>query len=474
MKCPNCLKNFSGSKKCPACKIDVVLYKGTVRLSDKLHNKGLERLKVGDFYHGIELLSKSVSINKNNVPSRNLLGLALFEVGHVGEALKHWIVSQSMLKDDNPATKYIESAHKNARKLEALNDAVDMYNQALEHIKHKSDDLAIIQLKKAVEINPRFVDALNLLTLCYLIQNERERAILTSERVLSIDVMNPVTLNYYAILNPGKKPPRLPAKGRGQPIPKGPYKAIDLEQKKKKNFHVAELFMFLIGIAVAAGALYFLLVPALRRSWYSERQLLVEEHEEASANYRDRLSRAVDDYNAREGEIANLEAELAVARLENDVWQRVRVVNQAYTEFLRDELRVAVGLLNPPGDQPLMIFDLPSDIQDLAQEILTEAYPRLGADYYAAGLAAFNANPRDSHMALIHLENAQRFLDEESAQWNRMLFMLGNLYFDEGRLEEANGVLTELYEHAPGLPSPFTGAERTRFGNMMAELEGLQ
>ncbi|MCL1878209.1 MAG: hypothetical protein FWF80_05080 [Defluviitaleaceae bacterium] len=471
MKCPNCLKNFSGGVKCPACKVDTVLYMGTVRLSDRLHNKGLERLRVGDLFHGIELLTKSIAINKNNVPSRNLLGLALFEVGHVGEALKHWIVSQSMLKEDNLATKYIESVNKNARKLEGLNDAVDMYNQALEHIRHKSDDLAIIQLKKAVEINPRFVDALNLLTLCYLIQNERERAATAAERVLSLDIMNPVALNYYAIIFPGKKPSRQAStKPKGQPIPKGPYKTIDLEEKKKKNFHVAELFMFIIGIAVASAALYFLLVPALRRSWEAENQRLEDAHAEASVNYRARITQAAEEYAARGREIEALEADLVRAQIENDSLHRESEVNIAYFDFLDDELRDAVNRLELIGD----FSGLPPNIQQRANFILTEAYPLLGQNYYNLGLAAFNATPRDSHMAVIHLANAQRFLDDESDQWNRLLFMLGNLYYDDGRLTDALAALSELYERAPGLPTPFTGAERTRFNNMMTTLESLQ
>jgi len=451
----------------------------TARISNKLHNKGLERLKAGDFFHGIEFLQKSITINKDNVSARNMLGLALFEVGHVGDALKNWIISHNTRRDNNLAATYIEIVNKNSRRLEALNDSIDMYNKALAHIRHKSDDLAIIQLKKAIDLNPRFVDALNLLTLCYLIQNDRERAVSVSERALAIDAQNPVSLNYFALLNPGKRPPRIipvaatPAvKSQTAPIARGPYKNLETEEKKKKGFHIAELFMFIIGIAVAAAALYFLLVPALRRSWEAENIRLIEAHEQAGAEYLARLQASENAYTAREQEFAEMRLDVARAQLETDILRRSNEVTLAHFEFLAGDLRHAVdriALAAPLGE-------LPSDIQDRAQSILAEAHPRLGAEYYNAGLAAFNATPRDSFMALAQLENAHRFLNTESAYWNRLLFMLGELYFSEQRYFEAEVALFALNDRTPSpLPvPPFTGAERTRFNEMISDLEAMQ
>jgi tetratricopeptide (TPR) repeat protein len=455
---------------------------GTVRLSDKLHNKGLERLKAGDFYHGIDALTKSVSINKNNVPSRNMLGLALFEVGHVGDALKHWVISQSMMNDDNPAAKYIEATQKNARQLERLSDAVEMYNQALGHIKQKSDDLAIIQLKKAVEINPRFVDALNLLTLCYLIQNDRDRANAAAERVLAIDALNPIALNYYSILNPNKKPPRVPTARPKNPQKnvKGPYKAIGLEEKKQKNFHFAELFTFLIGVAVTAVAGYFLFLPAINDSHRDELNTREQDLAAAQARNAEREADLEDVIEERDTEISIMGETLHERSATLD---RQRRINQALLAYLA--FRAVDAANNEDNFNALLRVvdmldgfdgsDLPPDIIQMLDNIAEGAHPRLGVSYYNLGLASFNANPRDSFMALNHLENAQRFLTNEAAQWNRMLFMLGTLYLDEENFDDAYEVLDELRERAPGLPSGapsnFSGAERTAFNNMIARLE---
>ncbi|MCL1842246.1 MAG: hypothetical protein FWF79_00340 [Defluviitaleaceae bacterium] len=472
MKCPNCQKNFSKGNTCPHCKVDAVLYMGTVQLSDKLHNKGLERLKAGDFYHAIEVLNKSLAINKNNVPSRNLLGLALFEVGHIGEALKHWVISQSLLPEDNPATQYIDTANKSSRKLEQLNDAVGMYNQALGHIKQKSDDLAIIQLKKAVEINPRFVDALNLLTLCYLIQNDRERAIATAERTISFDTLNPIALNYYTTLNPGKKRParQTPADtpvSRQQANSKGPYKSIGLEEKKPKNFHLAELLTFLIGAICTAAACYFLLIPVIERAHESDMEqaqlLLID----TRAEHHESLQQLAGEKEELQQEISNLGSEIHELALELSDQQRINHVHQAYRFYLAEDLRRAVDMLDDFNSE-----FLPPDIRELADMILESAYPQLGAEYYAAGLAAFNAN--DSYGALSNLNQAFRFLDDESAQWNMLLFMLGTVHYRQENTDTAFVFLMELQERAaPNFPG-FTGTQTTAIRTMIANIEDLR
>ena len=95
-----------------------------------------------------------------------------------------------------------------------------------------------------------------------------------------------------------------------------------------------------------------------------------------------------------------------------------------------------------------------------------------GAEYYAMGLAAFNAMPRDYVAAIMHLENAHRLLNDEAEQWNRLLFMLGVLYYWDERLSEAHAILSELGERTPGLTEPFTAVERTLFNSVMFELRG--
>ena len=166
MKCPVCSYIFKSGNVCPGCGTDIVLYNKTRNISDKLYNSGLKCAEERDLTGAIEYLSRSVMVNKFNTKARNLLGLVYFEKGLVANALREWVVSSNLDKKDKTASEYLEKLQKNARELEKMNDAIRLYNLAIQYMNQHSEDLALIQLKKAVSYNPKFVDAYNLAALC--------------------------------------------------------------------------------------------------------------------------------------------------------------------------------------------------------------------------------------------------------------------------------------------------------------------
>lgn len=449
MHCPNCQAAYTSAigNKCPQCNVDTVLYMGIVRLSDRLYNTGLERLKNADFTYGIESLEKSVNVNKNNVPARNLLGLALFEVGHVGEALKHWVISTSLLKEDNPAQGYIDKVHKNARGLEKLNDSIGMYNVALGHINQKSDDLAIIQLKKAVDTNPRFVDALNLLALCYLIQSDKDRAAAVVERVLVLDVQNPTALNYYTVLHPGRTRPSLKSAAtprRQVQANVGAYSSIGMQDKKSTNFNFAAILSFIIGVVISAAFIYFLIIPAFQSEHDADALRLMQQMEANETAHEAEVQAVQGEVEELHQRINDLNSTIISMAADASLQDRQLRVHHAHMLYSNDQLQEAIDSL-----ESIETTGLPPDIRERMDEIRENAYPRLGLINYNTGLAAFNANPRDTYLALNALEAAFRFMNEDATQWNDLNFMLGTLYYDDGRLSQAEELLSYVRERAP-------------------------
>jgi len=422
---------------------------GTVRLSDKMYNKGLSKLNNGDLTQGIELLTRSVAVNKNNVPARNLLGLALFEIGYVGDALKHWVVSQSLLKENNPANHYVEEARKNNRALETLNDAVVKYNQALTYIKQKSDDLAIIQLKKAVEINPRFIDALNLLALCHLIQNDRDKAAAAAERVLAVDIQNPVALNYLSILSPNKSRPdtrksqnhsrRAESSRRthsySRPTP--------VQEKRPRSFRFDIILALVIGAACSFAVVYILLFPALHRR--NEIQI---------GEYRQRLTDADTlrdsaamlhqaEINQMELDLDTLSEDLDRLTVDYDRQDNIIRFHITYNLYRDGYLREAIESLDN-----IDLTDLPPDLRDRADVMREAVYPVLAVQYRNAGVDAFNGS--DYLLALVQLENAVRFMIDDSLRNTSFLWALGNVYaHEDARHADAREILYELRERFP-------------------------
>jgi len=480
MRCPNCGENYDAGNQCPHCHIDAVLFKGTERLSDRLYNKGLSRLHSMDFTQGIQELRRSVSVNKHNIRARNLLGLALFEIGHIGEALKHWIISRSHLKDNNPANYYIDKLTNNTRDFERLNEAVVLYNRALEFVKQKSDDLAIIQLKKSLEYNPRFVDSLNLLTLCYLQQRNRQQANATMERVFAVDTRNPIALRYHSILNPARPRPetrtrtiiKQPAQANAaqdKPPDTGPFKTVTIKERKSSHFHVVGILLFILGAAVMMGVGFILYIPALQKehnqTMQTERRLreaAETEHQIKIDEYIENEDRLQEQIEGHEKVVADMQAQILQANRAVNVY----VANERFRLGTIEDMRAAVGLLEiTPLD------GLPFDTVSIANNIIETAFPALATHYAAEGISAFGEG--DYSFALNQLEDAMRFIAPYNPQFPHVLYHLGTLYYRaSGREAEAIAILSQLtalegYDTFPA--NPWSG-RRTLVQNMLSNL----
>ncbi len=59
---------------------------------------------------------------------------------------------------------------------DSIKNSIILYNKALESIRVDSEDIAIIELKKAVALNPTFYQAMNLLGLCYYYTDNPDKA----------------------------------------------------------------------------------------------------------------------------------------------------------------------------------------------------------------------------------------------------------------------------------------------------------
>ena len=70
------------------------------------------------------------------------------------------------------------------------------YNQALLYCQQDSLDLAVIQLKKVLSMNPRFLQARQLLSLLYINNQDWDKAKKELDKCIKIDANNTMTLRY--------------------------------------------------------------------------------------------------------------------------------------------------------------------------------------------------------------------------------------------------------------------------------------
>lgn len=141
-------------------------------------------------------LKRSLKFNKENVAARNLLGLVYFETGEVVSALSEWVISKNLNVPDNVADVYIAKLQANKNKLDTINQTIRKYNQALLYCRQDNEDMAMIQLKKVLVQNPKFIKAYHLLALLYLKRQEYEKARKLLKKAAYIDNTNTTTLRY--------------------------------------------------------------------------------------------------------------------------------------------------------------------------------------------------------------------------------------------------------------------------------------
>ncbi|MDQ2087396.1 tetratricopeptide repeat protein [Herbivorax sp. ANBcel31] len=83
-----------------------------------------------------------------------------------------------------------------------IRNSIVLYNKALEDFKSKSEDIAIIELKKAISLNPEFQEAINLLGVFYTYVGDYENASATFKKVIDKEKNCVKAIEYLKEVNP--------------------------------------------------------------------------------------------------------------------------------------------------------------------------------------------------------------------------------------------------------------------------------
>ena len=429
MTCPICTTKYEYGNLCPHCRADAKLYKSVAQMSDALYNGGLAKIKNSDLSGAIELLNKSISVNKRNTQARNLLGLVQYEIGHIGEALKNWVISCGLQREDNEAENYINKIQNNARALESLNDAIRIYNLSIKDIRQNSNDMAIIKLRQAVDINPKFLDALNLLALCYMMQKDRSKAATIVDRVLAIDANNATATKYYNELNPGTKIAGVKIgkaqnskskKKAAKEEPVTPYKQVTLHERRNVNFHIEGILCLVIGAVLAVAVMTVFINPAMEPTDNFLADQLQIQLAAAEENYSQLAAE-------KDQEIAALIAEQSELIADAEYWEE-RHFNLERTlqvlgalELLREgnlaDAANALAAINTEG--------LTQEAQGWAAEIRSTAFPQLAQEYFSTGFTLYFAG--DFTEALTNFQRSYEFAQhlEDGTLFSDVLYYLG-------------------------------------------------
>ena len=277
MFCYNCGRRLSEHDFCTSCGADVSLYKKVLHVSNMYYNEGLEKAGVRDLSGAAASLRQGLRFNKNNIKARNLLGLVYFEMGDAASALREWVISKNMSPDKNIADEYIDKIRSNSGRLDAINQTIKKYNRALALCSQDSKDLAVIQLRKVLSLNPRFIRAHQLLALLYMEQEEWERAERELRKCLEIDKNNLQTLRYLKEVEQALMPEEgVRRRKKDEAVRYQSENEVIIQplnvKEPKRSGGFATVLNMIIGLVIGIAAMYFLVVPAAQSRVRNEEQ----------------------------------------------------------------------------------------------------------------------------------------------------------------------------------------------------------
>lgn len=284
MRCYRCNSVLSNADICESCGADITIYKKIVKMSNSYYNMALAKAKVRDLSGAVDLLKRSVRIDKNNIKARNLLGLIYFEMGECVEAFAEWVISKNIKPEKNMADEYIKLVQSNPNKLDSLNQTIRKFNKALGYAYDGNDDLAIIQLKKILSLNPNFIKAYQLLALLYMKKGEYEKARKPLLKASKIDRNNTLTIKYLNEIDAvkerdtGKKVVKKEENIEDKKTLSGNDVIIPQSSYKETNYALVTFINVIIGIVIGAAMVYFLVTPAKESSSTSEYKATITDY----------------------------------------------------------------------------------------------------------------------------------------------------------------------------------------------------
>lgn len=466
MICPNCQGNISDKRsRCDRCGQDLTIYKKILKSSNLYYNKGLSKAKVRDLSGAIIALRYSLELNKANTNARNLLGLIYFEMGETVAALSEWVISKYFKPEENDADEYINEVQENPTRLDNMNQAIKRYNNALTFAKQGSDDLAIIQLKRVISLNPRFIRAYHLISLLYMKNGENDKAKRNLLKAARIDVSNTTTLKYLKEIEPQNVSLREGEDYSQKDDSNSSILPISSYKEDKPNIiaYVNLIIGVLIGLAVGAILLY----PSFKNKDVSDNNQKYVDYSAGLAAIEEKeatITTLQEEKFALEERVVKLQAELDGIELPEH--------NPRIYDSLFEATNLYIGeLVKEEGERELLqlaellrLIDTSNYESDAALQLLDylkgEIYPTASKEYYDRGHDFYSDYKyeealEDLHIALQYApddvnaiyflaRSYHRLVDYESAQL--YYEMIVNDYPDSKRYKNAKSYLEEIQD----------------------------
>lgn len=303
--------------------------------------------------------------------------------------------------------------------------AIQLFNKALEDIKFGNEDIAIIQLKKAISLYPSFLEAMNLLGLCYYAAGKEDAARNAFKQVIDADDSSLKAMQYLNKMD-----------GLENQADSGP---VISKKKSNKSDKTSGRFFFewlskgleaednnIYGLKYIAGILIGVIIMGF--IWYmvpTNEPLFTIRREEKIIKDPE-LENHIKQLNAR---IEKLEQDLDSKKEENlklmdsfsiykDWVARIKQAEDNYNEG--KYIEAAELMMNQQGTA------VPDDLKSMYESLWEQIRLKAANQYYNDGNKTYNQNTaRDINVyktALEQYETAIMLIDAENVTYKAALY----------------------------------------------------
>lgn len=405
--------------------------------SNSWYNDGLKKAGIRDMSGAISSLRRSLQYNRVNIAARNLLGLVYYGRGDVVEALVEWIISKNFEPHDNIANYYISRIQETPGELETINQAVKKYNQGLQYAIQHGEDLAIIQLKKAVAAHPSYVRAYQLLGFLYLHTEQYANARQMLRIAYRLDTTNELTLRYLHELNQVRKE-RAPEDGKEKKKRKeqrtvtynlGNEMIIQpVSAAFKERAGLNTVINITIGVLVGVLVMWFLIMPAMditRQKRINKQTVAFSEQIETQTSQINALKTELESYRSTSEETENAQAtaESTQGSYETlmNIAEHYQAQDMSNAAMVDELLKVNIDSLGTIG-------------RGTYDEITGNLFPAMCEELYGTSLQNYEVANYDA--AITNLENVMKM--DEGYENGAAMLLLAQSYEKIGEQDKAN------------------------------------
>lgn len=412
------------------------------QIANSFYNLGLEKAKLRDLTGAVECLKKSLRFDKYQTNARNLLGLVFYEMGETADALTQWVISMNLKPEGNRADRYLEEIQRKPGQLERESLMIKTYNQALMQIKTDSADLAVMQLAKVAEANPRFVKAQMLLALVDMSNGDYVKAGKSLYRVLQVDKNNPKAQLYMSIVKQNTKREDVEKKKMKNAFSHRQMEDDDtiIPPEYKENTGWGSILNIIAGLVIGMLVIFFLVMPANTKSLNTAHNQELLRYSQQISQLNQQLAAKTEEYEDLKGSAEGMESQLSTIDSDYQAilaqYQTVIGILQAY----QSEDLMTVAQLYTSLDSSLItersVLDI---INTVTLDMTTNGYQILEE----LGTSSWNGG--NLRQAIAYYEKSLEVKPDSTGT----MYLLGRAYQQSGDTDQANQWFGKIIDEYP-------------------------